>query len=137
MAIYQRIMQILDELDSLDASNMSDENIMFGSPIILGRMEECSRLMDMVNFKRESRRDFDELRKTTASIAHLVVEFKHQATREVRLANRQALRAHMREHEVMTGTVCSVEGCNRQARVNEYCKRHAREKGIIVKGKIT
>jgi hypothetical protein len=128
-------MVILDELDSLDATNISDDAIVLGSPIILARMEEASRLMDMVDFKPESRSDFDKLRNHTAQMAHLVQEFKYHATREIRLAKRQASTPPV-QGLLKGGRVCAVDGCNKQARVNEYCKRHARENGIIVHGKI-
>jgi hypothetical protein len=62
------------------------------------------------------------------------------AERRQRLAQRRAERdlkeAFLALNAPRSKRVCIQPGCKKEARLDDYCKRHARENGIIVHGKI-
>ena len=140
----KRLIEILDKVEILTV-DMSVENVIAVSPQVHALSTEADRILrkhkdvlpsDLIEYAENYRKVFTVF----TEIYHVETELRRDVNRLIRLETRKQVR-EVREAAIHNKpTTCAVEGCKKPVRVyaNElaYCKRHAREEGIILRGKI-
>jgi hypothetical protein len=141
LADLKRLVAILDEVDVL-TTDLTVEKIIDIAPKVAALTSEADRLIRRNDFSGELvelEKQFKTFFTLFARIYHEEVSLKNDLNRLLRLEIRRQQR-QAREAVHITPTMCAFEGCKKPVRVyaNElaYCKRHAREEGIILRGKI-
>lgn len=143
LADLNRIIEVLDELDEL-SRDMSFVKMIEVAPKATSLLHEVDRLIRkhqdvLPDDLKDIAANFNKAFLLFSDIYKVEVAVKNDINRLVRLEVRKQARAE-REAVHITSATCSFEGCKKPVRVyaNElaYCKRHAREEGIILRGKI-
>ena len=135
-----RLVDILTEIEGLN-SDPSVEKIVDSSPHISSLLAEATRITkkyknilptDLLALSEE----FHRTHKLFTDIYHLEVEMKNDVNRLLRIELRRRARLEREANVIKAQDNLCVKCGKKPRRINDYCKRCAREEGVLVKGKI-
>ena len=140
LADLKRLVEILEEIEII-CEDPTIEEMVAVAPRVTTLLAEADRI---TRRHKELPSEFHDLGKKFLNAFSLYkkvyraeVNLKNDLNRLIRIEMRkQRRRLNELSAQPHVDTLCAFEGCKKPARVNEYCKRHAREMGIIVRGKI-
>jgi hypothetical protein len=138
LADLRRLVEILDEVEEL-ATDLSIEKVIAVAPRVAALTAEAERLMkkhelseELVVYERRLKIVFAPF----TEIYRIEQQMKLDIDRMVRIEYRKMLRQQQEEAAAKAQAVMCAKCGKKPRRINEYCKRCARDEGIIVKGKI-
>ena len=137
----KRLVDILSEIEVI-CDDTSLEHMLEVAPRVTILLSEADRITkrhkhDLPAEMLDLGQKFFDTFKLYKAVYRAEVDLKNDLNRMIRIEMRkQRRRFNELAAQPHVDTLCAFEGCKKPARVNEYCKRHAREMGIIVRGKI-